>query len=492
MDNEVAELIPPHVLIFPFPIQGHVNSMLRLAELLCLSGLHVTFLVTDHIHSRLAHHGKVQTRFASDSRFHFETISDGLPDDHPRSGRKLIDLFSSLITTTKPLFKKLLISLRWSSGPLRPVTCVIADGILSMALGVAEEVGIPIILFRTASACSFWAFFCIPKLISSGEIPFTGNDLDSPIRSVTGMEGFLWRRDLPSFCRSTDLAEPVLQFVMSEAQQTPRARALILNTFEDLEGPILSQIRTKIPNVYAIGPLHAHMQSRLVSKSLSTATISGSLWKEDKSCIGWLDAQPSKSVIYVSFGSIVILRKDQLVEFWHGLVNSGQRILWVIRPGSIAGEDGESQIPAEVKQGMGDRGYVVGWAPQEEVLAHPSVGGFLTHRGWNSTLESIVAGKPMICWPWSSDQQVNSGFVGEVWRIGVDMKDTCDRRTIERFVRNLMEVNNDEFAQSANRMAEMARGTVSEGGTSYCNLDRLIQDIKLIGSQAERYVQAGT
>ncbi|XAR65877.1 7-deoxyloganetic acid glucosyltransferase [Bertholletia excelsa] len=486
MDREVAELIPPHVLIFPFPVQGHVNSMLRLAELLCLSGLHVTFLVTDHIHARLANHHKIESRLASDSKFRFETITDSLPEDHPRSGQQLLDLFSSLRTTTKPLFKKLLISLRRSSHARQPVTCVIADGILCMALDVAEEVGVPIILFRTASACSFWAFFCIPELISSGDIPFTDNDMDSPVRSVTGMEGFLRRRDLPSFCRSTDLANPVLQGVMSETRQSPRAQALILNTFEDLEGPVLSQIRTKIPKVYTIGPLHAHLNSRLASKSLSTTSISGSFWKEDKTCIGWLDAQPSKSVIYVSFGSMVILRKDQLVEFWHGLVNSGQRFLWVIRRGSIAGEDGESHIPAEVKQGMGDGGYVVDWAPQEEVLAHPSVGGFLTHSGWNSTLESIVAGKPMICWPWAADQQVNSRFVEEVWRIGVDMKDTCDRVTIERFVRDLMEQNNDEFVQSANRMAEMARRTVREGGTSYYNLDRLIEDLQLISSQTER------
>ncbi|XAR65878.1 7-deoxyloganetic acid glucosyltransferase [Bertholletia excelsa] len=459
--------------------------MLRLAELLCLSGLHVTFLVTDHIHARLAHHGEVQSRLASDSKFCFQTISDGLPEDHPCSVQQFVDLSFSLRTTTKPLFKKLLISLRRSSDVRRPVTCVIADGILSVAVDVAEEVGVPIIIFRTASACSFWAFFCIPELISAGEIPFPDNDLDSPVRSVTGMEGLLRRRDLPGFCRSTSLADPVLQWITSETQQTTRARALILNTFEDLEGPILAQIRTKIPNVYSIGPLHAHLKSRLVSKSLSTASFSGSLWKEDKSCIGWLDAQPSKSVIYVSFGSLAILRKDQLLEFWHGLVNSGQRFLWVIRPGSIAGEDGESQILAEMKQGMGDRGYVVGWAPQEEVLAHPSVGGFFTHSGWNSTLESIVAGKAMICWPWSADQQVNSRFVGDVWRIGVDMKDICDRGTIERCVKNLMETNNDEFTQSANRMAEMARRTVGEGGTSYCNLDRLIEDIRLIG-QTER------
>ncbi|TKY69965.1 7-deoxyloganetic acid glucosyltransferase [Spatholobus suberectus] len=88
---------------------------------------------------------------------------------------------------------------------------------------------------------------------------------------------------------------------------------------------------------------------------------------------------------------------------------------------------------------------MVGWAPQEEVLAHKAIGGFLTHSGWNSTLESVVAGVPMICWPYFADQQINSRFVSEVWKLGLDMKDVCDRHVVEKMVNDLMVHRREEF-----------------------------------------------
>ncbi|PSS34511.1 7-deoxyloganetic acid glucosyltransferase [Actinidia chinensis var. chinensis] len=264
--------------------------------------------------------------------------------------------------------------------------------------------------------------------------------------------------------------------ILNETLQIPRAKALILNTFEDLEGPILAHARSVCPKIYTIGPLHTHLKNRLQSP-----ISSNSLWEEDSNCMTWLDTQPSRSVIYVSFGSIAMVSRDQLMEFWHGLVNSGKRFLWVVRPGSVASE-GESQTSTELVEGTRERGYMAGWAPQEEVLAHEAVGGFLTHSGWNSILESIVAAVPMICWPWFGDQQINSRFVGEVWKLGLDMKETCDRVIIEKMVRDLMDDRREEFRQSADRMAELAKKAVREGGSSYCNLDRLIEDIRLLSA----------
>lgn len=306
-----------------------------------------------------------------------------------------------------------------------------------------------------------------------------GNDLDEHIKSVPSMEGFLRRRDLPSFCRADNVNEPIIQLVIKEALQIPRSQGLIFNTFEDLEGPVLSQMRSLGPKVYAIGPLHAPLNARIAADPRQKLASSNSLWQEDKSCIAWLDAQPSKSVIFVSIGSLAVMTRDQLMEFWYGLVNSGKRFLWVRRPGSIAGEETEAWVPVELLEGTKERGCLVGWAPQEEVLAHPSVGGFLTHSGWNSTLESIIEGVPMICWPCSVDQHVNSKFVSEVWKVGLDMKDTCERGIVKKMVREVMEVRRDEFVQSADKMAKLAKESVNEGGSSCCDLNRLIDDIKV-------------
>lgn len=305
--------------------------------------------------------------------------------------------------------------------------------------------------------------------------------MDAPIQSVPGMEDFLRRRDLPSFCRTTDLNDPIIQLAMGECRQVPRSRGLILNTFEELDGPVLSHLRSLCPNLYPVGPLHTHLVKRTRLEIESTPpqrASSDSLWQEDKSCITWLDKQPLRSVIYISIGSLAMMTMEQLVEFWHGLVNSGVQFLWVRRPNSIVGEDLAGQIEEELLEATKERGCLVSWAPQEEVLAHPAIGGFLTHSGWNSTLESLMEGVPMVCWPYFVDQHVNSRFVSEVWKIGIDIKDTCDRVVIEKMIKDLMDVKGDECRQSMDWLSKFARESLSVGGSSVCNLNRLIEDIR--------------
>ncbi|XP_052180295.1 7-deoxyloganetic acid glucosyltransferase-like [Diospyros lotus] len=470
-------LLLPHVLIFPIPVQGHVNSMLRLAELLCAANLRVTFLISDFALARLQAHSNAQSRLSLYPDFSFTTISDGLPADHPRAGDRAMEVVMSLRETGRAKLREIMMR-------LLPVTCVIGDGGYSFAADVADEFGIPFMSFRTVGTCCFWAHFCVPDIIQAGELPFNGSsdyEMDLPVTTVPGMEGFLRRRDLPGFCRTEDPSDPLLQYIQFETRQSTRAKAVILNTFEDLEGPILSQTRSQIPNLFTIGPLHSHLKARL--DGAATPQSSTSFWEEDWSCMKWLDAQPPKSVLYVSFGSITVLTKDQFMEFWHGLVNSRQRFLWVIRPESVSG-GGQGNIPAELLEGTRERGCMVGWAPQEAVLSHQAVGGFWTHSGWNSTMESIAAGVPMICWPYFADQMINSRFVGEVWKLGLDMKDLCDREVVEKMIRDLMEVRKEEFVESANRMAELARKAIGDGGSSFRNLDRLVEAIRSLAFRA--------
>uniref|UniRef100_A0A2N9JAI7 Glycosyltransferase n=1 Tax=Fagus sylvatica TaxID=28930 RepID=A0A2N9JAI7_FAGSY len=284
--------------------------------------------------------------------------------------------------------------------------------------------------------------------------------MDRLVTSVSGMETFLRFRDLPSFCRVSNLADPKLQLFANETRQSSRAHALILNTFEDLEGSVLSHIATQCPKIYTIGPIHAMLKLRLESETIQLQSRSpNSLFEVDRNCMAWLDDQPLNSVIYVSFGSTTVMTNDELMEFWYGLVNSKKHFLWAIRPDFVAKKDSEGHIPVELVEGTKDRGCMVGWAPQEEVLTHQAVGGFLTHSGWNSILESIVAGVPMICWPYFADQQVNSRFVSEVWKLGMDMKDVCDRVIVEKMVNDLMGERREEFVKST---TEKARNEIKE------------------------------
>lgn len=163
----------PHVLIFPLPLQGAINSMLKLAELLSVSDINITFLVTDHIHSGLLRHTNVISRFKKYPGFVLHSISDGLPEEHPRSGARYMEMFDSMKFNSKSLLKDLLSCGRLEHGGRGPVTCIIADGLMSFVCDVANEVGISIFYIRTLSPCSLSVFFSLPKIIQAGELPFT-------------------------------------------------------------------------------------------------------------------------------------------------------------------------------------------------------------------------------------------------------------------------------------------------------------------------------
>ncbi|CBI31566.3 unnamed protein product, partial [Vitis vinifera] len=473
--------VSPHVLILPSPLQGNVNSMLKLAELLCLAGIQVTFLNCHYPHHCLLSYSNVQARFSRYPGFRFETISDGLPMEHPRTAEQFLDIVDGVKTTTAPLFMEMMISWCRSTSDTRPpLTCIMADQLMSFATDVANEVGLPIVIFCAISACSFWAYFSFPQLIEAGEVPITGDDMDRLVVSVPGMEGFLRRRDLPSSGRVNDVAYPGLQHLMKIFRQAQRAHALVINTFDDLEGPVLSQIRDHYPRTYAVGPLHAHLKSKLASET-STSQSSNSFREEDKSCILWLDRQPPKSVIYVSFGSLAIITKDELREFWHGLVNSGSRFLWVIRPDALvvpptvtwayqllniwlcsskqlvwrppllSGTACSSKLKIEMilmktLKHLGeveykDAPHTKGYCLKKKVKHFSEAHAWLSLKKFLSTLKGITAGVPMICWPRFADQQINSRFMSHVWKLGIDMKDTCDRIMIEKMHLISMEIS---------------------------------------------------
>ncbi|XP_039128196.1 7-deoxyloganetic acid glucosyltransferase-like [Dioscorea cayenensis subsp. rotundata] len=481
-----------HVLVFPFPAQGHLNSMLKLAELLSLSGLHITFLTTDYHYHRLCLHSPTHARLSRRPGFWFRSISDGLTDQRLRSADRILELYESLTYNSSSLFRDLLISNQNQDGWPR-ITSLVVDGIMPFAMDVANDLGIPTIAFRTSSPCSIWTYFSLPSLVQAGEFPFPAEeaDLDKRVYAVTGMESFLRRRDLPGFFRQArDISHPFLDFVYAVTLSTTRAKAFILNSLEAMDGTVLSHIRTVCPTTYAIGPLHSMLTSMsshvlINSQSDERSTNSATLRREDRSCLTWLDNQPKGSVLYVSFGSFTVITNEDLLEFWHGLVNSGQRFLWVIRSDLVNGVEKVGSplpslsVPPGVVEGTSERGCLVAWAPQEDVLAHPSVGCFLTHSGWNSTLESVVAGVPMICWPFFVDQQITSRYVSEVWKIGLDMKDMHGREIVERMVRDAMEGEKaQELKRSAAAMAEKAKESIREGGSSYLNFQSLVHYLK--------------
>lgn len=242
---------------------------------------------------------------------------------------------------------------------------------------------------------------------------------------------------------------------------------LIINTFDDLEDAEIRKIAdgASVP-VYAIGPLH----------KISPGAQS-SLLAQDRTCLDWLDKQEVASVLYVSFGSLASMDQEELVETAWGLANSRVPFLWVIRPNLVQCSR-KIVLPDGFEEETRGRGMVVSWAPQQEVLGHHAIGGFWTHNGWNSTLESICEGVPMICRPHFADQMINARYVQEVWKIGFELEGKLERGMIESGVRKLLcQAEGEEMRQSARVLKNKATWCIEKGGTSETKIDLLVKHI---------------
>ncbi|PRQ52328.1 putative 7-deoxyloganetin glucosyltransferase [Rosa chinensis] len=269
----------------------------------------------------------------------------------------------------------------------------------------AEEIGAPIVLFNTVAASTYMGFKQFRTLVQKGLAPLkdesclTNGFLDKVIDWIPGMKD-IRLKDLPSFFRTTDPNDTVFNFVIEVMDKVHKADALVFLTFDALEQDVLEALSSIFdPSlVCAIGPLEL-LLSQIPDDPLKH--IGYSLCKEEIKCLEWLENKAQNSVVYVNFGSIAVLTPKQLVEFGWGLANTKFHIFWVIRPDLVIGES--AILPPELVAETKERGLIASWCPQEQVLNHPSVGGFLTHCGWNSTIESLTAGVPMLCWPFFGD-----------------------------------------------------------------------------------------
>ncbi|KAK9079485.1 hypothetical protein SSX86_001157 [Deinandra increscens subsp. villosa] len=257
----------------------------------------------------------------------------------------------------------------------------------------------------------------------------------------------------------------ILQTINMITPKTPPS-AFLWNTLEFLEPSALTRIREQyqVP-IFTVGPLHKIIP-----------TPSTSFLDEDTNCITWLDKQAPKSVVYVSLGSLANTDEKTSTEMAWGLANSNQPFIWVVRPGSVRGFEWIEFLPEGLAVEMKVRGLIVKWAPQKEVLAHFAVGGFWSHCGWNSTLESAFEGIPMLCQPFKLDQKVTCRYLCHEWKMGVEI--VVERGEIEGVIRRvLVGKEGEEMKQRALEIQEKVKVALSYGGSSYNSLKEFVEYI---------------
>ncbi|XP_050384598.1 7-deoxyloganetin glucosyltransferase-like [Argentina anserina] len=471
----------PHAVCIPGPAQSHIKAVLKLAKLLHRRGFYITFVNTEFNQKRFLKSlgPNCQDGFTD---FQFETIPDGLPDSKEDAAQDLTLLCDSVRKKFLAPFRDLLIKLN-NTETNPPVTCIVSDGFMSLfTIIAAEEIGVPVALFYTVSASSFMGFTQFRTLVQKGLAPlkddswFTNGFLDQKIDWIPGMKD-IRLRDLPSFFQTTNPNDPLLNFCLEGTDIVHRASAVVLLTFDALEHDVLDAISSMIgwPPVYTIGPIEL-LLNQIPDDPLES--VGYSLLKEENECLEWLKDRVPNSVVYVNFGSVAVLTPKQLVEFAWALANSKFHFLWVIRPDLVLGES--AILPPEFVAETKERGLIATWCPQEELLHHPSVGGFLTHCGWNSTVESLTAGVPMLCWPVFGDQQTNCFYTCSKWGIGMEISNNVKRDEVEKLLRDLVEGEKGKKMKSkVMEWKKLAEEATAPEGSSFKNLDNLVNQVLL-------------
>ena len=261
-----------------------------------------------------------------------------------------------------------------------------------------------------------------------------------------------------------DMQKNVFELMVKNNTSVKKTDWLLCNSTYDLEPAAFNLA----PQIRAIGPLLASNNDQASSDP------------EPSTCLKWLEQQRPNSVIYVAFGSFTILDTTQFRELAFGLELSNRPFLWVVRTNITEEAKDGGLFPEGFLERVANKGLIVNWVPQQKVLSHRSVACFISHCGWNSTVEGVSYGVPFLCWPYFADQFINQSYICDVWRIGLglnrDGRGVITRDEVRTKVERVM--NDEEMKERALSYKEMAANSVNEGGSSNRNFRNFIEWMK--------------
>ncbi|KAL4393314.1 hypothetical protein AHAS_Ahas02G0039600 [Arachis hypogaea] len=435
MGKENREL---HVLFFPFFANGHIIPCVDLARVFAARGVTSTIVTTTH-------NAPFISRTIGKSQITLRTIKfpppeeTGLPEGCENSESafapdKLIKFMKATVLLQHPLEQVL--------QELHP-NCVVADMFFPWATDSAAKFGIPRIVFHGLGFFPLCVSACIRTYKPQDKV----------------------------FCKLLD----------DSNESELKSFGVIANSFYELE-PVYADHYTKElgRRAWSLGPV-----------SLCRGSEAGI---DKQECLTWLETKKPNSVIYVCFGSMTTFPDAQLKEIAMGLEASNHPFIWVVNKRSKKNEEQDEKklewLPEGFEERMEGKGLIIrGWAPQVMILEHEAVGGFVTHCGWNSTLEGVCAGVPMVTWPMYAEQFYNAMFVRDIVRIGVGVGvqtwvgmmggEPVKKEVIEKAVKRVMEGEEaEEMRRRAKELGKKAKEAVEEGGSSYSQFNSLIEDLR--------------
>lgn len=476
------------LIFIPAPGMGHLASTVEMANVLATRDHRLSITV---LAMKLPYDVKVAECIESlSSSFAGKHIQFNVLPEPPLPEESKKD-FIVLVESYKPYVREAVTNFTTSAETSldspRLVGLVI-DMFCTTMIDVANEFGVPCYVFYTCSA-SFLAFSLylqelyeengsnevVEQLLNSDNDELTLPNFVNPIPSKL----------IPSLFSNKVKAvwfhDHIKRFRLE-------IKGILINTFLEMESHVVKSYSQVLPPLYFVGPV-LHLKNTGMAGS-SEAQNYGDILK-------WLDDQPPSSVVLVCFGTMVSFDEDQVVAIAQALEESGVRFIWSLRQpppkGKFEAPRNYTDIKDVLPEGFLDRttstGKVIGWTSQAEILAHPAIGGFVSHCGWNSILESIWHGVAMATWPMHAEQQFNAfemvvelGLAVEItldYRItfGEDKPRLVSAEEIKSGIKKLMGEESDEIRKKVKAKSEESRKSVMEGGSSFISLGKFIDDV---------------
>nr|GEX83298.1 anthocyanidin 3-O-glucosyltransferase 2-like [Tanacetum cinerariifolium] len=468
------------VFIIPFPLMGHAGQPVELARLLVNRFPHLTVTVlVMKLPGDLICNNYTNTLTSSSTDLerikfiHFPSMDPELFADCPSVGFRA----EAVIKRHKPIVRELILERFNRSDSSSRLCALVVDMFCTSMIDVGKEFGVPSYVFFTSSAAFLGIMFHFQTLNDEH-----GQEISELANSNTELM-------IPAY--ATPVPPSVLPYVLLDKSQFKRfarharnyrqAKGIIVNTFQDLETHALLSYDDKTPPVYTVGPM--------IKPEKSSTTDSEVL-------LQWLEGQPDASVVLLCFGSRGCFNAEQVRQIAIAIESSGCRFIWSLRcppsesermkgfPGEYT--DYNQVLPDGFLRRTAGKGKVVGWVPQTEMLAHVAVGGFISHCGWNSVLESVWFGVPIATWPLYAEQQLDAFQLVKELGLAVEIsldynqlnkdQSLVSAADIEKGIRAVMDTNS-EVRSKVMEMKAKSRMALEEGGSSSACLRRLVDDL---------------